>query len=36
VDIEKQAKIAMEILEKYSEDLLLPVNIKKNKDDVGT
>jgi hypothetical protein len=30
MDVEKQAKIAMESLEKFSKDLLLPVNVKKN------
>jgi hypothetical protein len=31
VEIEKQAAIAMKLLEKFSKDLLLPVNIKKTK-----
>jgi hypothetical protein len=30
-DIEKQAQIAMKLLEKFSKDLLLPVNVKKTK-----
>ena len=30
-DLEKQAKIAMSLLEKYSKNLLLPVNVRKTK-----
>jgi hypothetical protein len=35
-DIEKQAKITMKLLEKFSKDLSLSVNAKKSKNDVNS